>query len=221
MLDVHSDCDEKSKQHGDGALDVLQSIVTKPAALWPSPGVIRRLALRPTKAPDEEGRPAPALGGARRCIGGAWGWIRGIHAALDGVLLEPTATGMVLPPVPVHDAEQPVSVAEMGEFSSLVRRVVLIATTLNKWDGFDCWGGEVRYRSTWFPVSDATPGCEWACYWTLTCDKAIAWSKTVMPPGAEFAWHGVYRLSCSPRGASLLTEEDIDEYMRCFTPRTP
>jgi hypothetical protein len=202
VMDAHSACDQRDKQAGDDELRTLHRFMaSSDTGEQVRPGALRRLNLTPVIL-TMSGQALPGLDGIARQMEYAWRWIRGLHAALYCTPLPRNATHSVLPPVPSADAH---TARDVGRLSHAARGVVAAAEQMNMWDGIECWGGQVRYHCTWTEKLGQVAHDRWFCAWTLVFQAALQWSAGVMPPGAEFGWHGTYALPSLPTGAAVLS----------------
>jgi hypothetical protein len=205
-LDVHKGCDKKYKAGTDDLAALLHCINVHPKEQWPKPKHIQRLGLSLVRVHSLLGGPSlPAFGNAQKPVSAVWMWVRGIHAALYREYLPESAPHTILAPVPGFNASAgPSALRQTVERSAIVRAPVEYGVRTGRADGLSAWGGQVSYECVWFPPVDEHCGDVWACFWGLIFPGVSTWSRTVLPPGQECPWHGLYTTNCLPDGATVL-----------------
>ena len=210
-LDAHRQCEELEKQHVDHWLKLFQEIHVKPSEQWTQPGHLHNLPVHPSQVvhPDT-GEMLPAFTGCNDLLNGVWRWIKGLHAALYLQYLSHDADHLVLPPVPAcSNQDGGPTLDDTEQQSHVIRQMVTLAESLDKWDGITAWGGALRYRCVWWQRADPTGKPNWMCFWALTFPFVAEWSRQVLGPGSERPWHGWYVCEARPTYSAWLASEDL------------
>lgn len=210
-LDVHRQCEEVGKQPVDHWLKLLQEIHTKPNNKWAKPGHFKNMPLYSSQViQPQTGKAVPAFSGCSELFQGVWRWIRGLHAALYLQFSPEDICHFSSPPVPACSSQDGgPTLKETEEQSYLIRFIVDLAKSLDKWDGITAWSDEVQYRCVWKQCASATGKFNWVCFWTLSFPHLNEWSRQVLPTGSERPWHGNYASVSRPNKATFLTTKDF------------
>lgn len=201
-LDVHAECEKRHKRSRDQMMKILQQLGSRGSAALSSTelGLARRyFAPRRERIADrtvayvegnEDVMDAPAL------------WVRGLHAALYGVVLPEEFYFVCNPPVPMWVSED--GEAQEGVDSYRARRDGLLSILRQAlepgfFDELHAWGGRLVYQCTWGPALLGNGG-RWGCVWALEFPGVAEWAATA---GIDTPWHGYYESPTLPTGASM------------------
>ena len=210
VLDVHRDCEESGKQKVDHWLRLFQDMHEKPPCDWPEAGHIRGLPIEPGFLVDPfAGTSVPLFRGAEELFEGVWRWIRGLHAAIYAQFLPKDAWHFCYPPVAAFSSRAGgPSVQETEQQSSLIRAIMQLACSKDRWDGVIAWGGASEYKCVWW-FCRGLKNPSWVCFWTLQLPGLAKWSQHLFSQGQERPWHGNYVRNEQPAGASFLSSSDF------------
>ncbi len=129
-----------------------------------------------------------------------WTWVRGFHATLHQAFLHRESVHVARTSVRSMSRTTIARVLPDVEVDRKVLAILAVAEHAERIARVECWDGKCRFRSVWLHAPDSGPRAR--CLWGLD----------VPGPQHTGTWWGWYDSSGPPRGASLLTQGDLDSY---------
>lgn len=118
-------------------------------------------------------------------------WAKAFHAFVYGEYLAMAGDPSGIPPF--HFSIGETSRAEIDQAREVFAGFLKVGTDRNRWDGFDAWGGAIRFRCTWLPSVYGPPNRY--CVWALFTPDSSAYRPNARE---ELPWIGTYPVATPP-----------------------